>query len=317
LVINLVDDLAHAVQLSYEYPLLAKRNSIEKRRENEYIYAGMEKILVSACLLGDKTRYDGGSNPFPFLDELAKKYELVPFCPELEAGLSVPRPMAEIVRNEVVNKDGVNLTKNYNEAAEKAYRVCLFLGIKIAILKDGSPACGSRFIHNGKFDGGKIEGLGVTARYLISKGIKVYSETDNLQFLLGNSEKKKGRSPIEKEKNKYFAQAKAKDEKKDPRSYRKGIPTRKFSKDQKFDHKDKRFAKKDYTGNPLDKKRPYYSNKKKDDFHKNEGNHSFGKKRSFEKKGSFSKDRKPNFHSNNSYHSPRKNGYRSFAKKVK
>ncbi len=172
----------------------------------------MEKILVSACLLGDKTRYDGESNFFPFLNELASKYELVPFCPEVEAGLPVPRSPAEIVRNEVFNKDGVNLTKVYNNSAEKAYRICQFLGIKIAILKDGSPACGPRKIHNGKFDGGKIDGLGVTARYLISKGIRVYCETDNLQFLLHEREGKNRRSPIEKEENKYFAQAKTKKE---------------------------------------------------------------------------------------------------------
>ncbi len=280
----------------------------------------MEKILVSACLLGDKTRYDGGSNPFPFLDELAKKYELVPFCPEVEAGLSVPRSPAEIVRNEVMNKDGANLTKIYNEGAEKAYRVCLFLGIKIAILKDGSPACGSRFIHNGKFDGGKIEGLGVTARYLISKGIKVYSETDNLQFLLGNNEKKKRRSPIEKEENKYFAHAKAKDDEKDSHSYRKGTSYRKFSKDKKFDYKDRHFGKKDEASHSFDHKRHYCSNKKKGDFHKNEDRPSFNKKRSFEKKGSFSKssfskDRKSNFHSNRNFRSSRKNGFRSFPKK--
>ncbi len=181
----------------------------------------MEKILVSACLLGDKTRYDGGSNLFPFLEELGKKYELVPFCPEIEAGLSVPRSPAEIVRNEVINKDGVNLTKVYNDAANKAYQICLFLGIKIAILKDGSPACGSRKIHNGKFDGGKIDGLGVTARYLISKNIKVYCENDNLEFLLAEKKERKRPSPIKKEESRYSAKAISKEETADKNNERK------------------------------------------------------------------------------------------------
>lgn len=225
----------------------------------------MEKILVSACLLGDKTRYDGESNYFPFLNELASKYELVPFCPEVEAGLSIPRSPAEIVRNEVFNKDGVNLTKVYNNSAEKAYRICQFLGIKIAILKDGSPACGPRKIHNGKFDGGKIDGLGVTARYLISKGIRVYCETDNLQFLLNEREGKNRRSPIEKEENKYFAQAKTKKED--------GFPTK--EKQKRFHH-EHRFHHADNSST--------YTNEKEGErkkFHKDGG---FSKKKRFDMK---------------------------------
>lgn len=209
----------------------------------------MEKILVSACLLGDKTRYDGESNKFAFLDELGKKYELVPFCPEVEAGLGIPRSPAEIVRNEVINKDGANLTKQYNESAEKAYRICLFLGIKIAILKDGSPACGSRKIHNGRFDGGKIDGLGVTARYLIAKNIKVYCENDNLEFLLKEKTEKKKRSPIKKEENRYSAKAISKGEESE-KSFDKSSRFSKrgsFSKSEKRGPHFERGAKKGYS----------------------------------------------------------------------
>lgn len=152
----------------------------------------MDKILISACLLGEKTKYDGNDNYFPFVERLAKSYDLVPFCPEVEAGLPIPREPAEIVRNEVLSKSGLNLTKKYNQSAEKALNICRYLGIKIAILKDGSPACGPRTIHDGSFTDTKIEGLGVTARYLIAHGIKVYSEKDKLDFLL-EDEKEKAR----------------------------------------------------------------------------------------------------------------------------
>ena len=46
----------------------------------------MEKILISACLVGDKVKYDGRSNYNEKIKLLLEKYELVPFCPEVEGG---------------------------------------------------------------------------------------------------------------------------------------------------------------------------------------------------------------------------------------
>src|SRR5574344_1313266 len=161
----------------------------------------MEKILVSACLLGDKVRYDGGSNPVSFLDELSKHFQIVPFCPEVEGGLSIPREPAEIVGASVLTKGGKDVTKNYQDGAERALNLCKFFGIRYAILKDGSPACGPRQIHDGKFDGIKIDGLGVTARLLVANGIKVFAETDNISFLWNKpTERKKDIAPRKKKR---------------------------------------------------------------------------------------------------------------------
>ena len=143
----------------------------------------MEKILISACLVGDKTRYDGKGNYHPLIKELLEKYELVPFCSEVEGGLSIPRKPSEIVKDKVLNKDGKDVTKNYLAGAEKALNICKYLDIKIAILKDGSPACGVHQIHDGKFSGRKIKGMGITASLLSKNGIKVISE-DEIQTLL-------------------------------------------------------------------------------------------------------------------------------------
>jgi uncharacterized protein YbbK (DUF523 family) len=151
----------------------------------------MEKILISACLVGEKCRYDGGENPFPFAEELAKKYELVPFCPEVAGGLSTPRDPAEIRKNSVVTATGKDVSAAYNAGAEAALKACKYFGIRIAILKDNSPSCGPRHIDDGNFTHTHIEGLGVTARLLIANGIKVYAETDSLDFLLGESEEVK------------------------------------------------------------------------------------------------------------------------------
>ena len=146
----------------------------------------MEKILISACLIGDKTRYDGHSNYHPLVKELLQKYELVPFCPEVEGGLSTPRKPSEIKDGKVINIEGKDVTKNYLKGAELAYNICAYLDIKVAILKEGSPACGTHEIHDGGFKGKKIKGMGITASYLSKKGIKVISEDEIESFLANN-----------------------------------------------------------------------------------------------------------------------------------
>lgn len=138
----------------------------------------MEKILISACLVGDKVRYDGKSQYHPSVKELLEKYELVPFCPEVEGGLKTPRVPSEIHNGRVVTKEGKNVTSQFREGASKALNICKYLNIKIAILKDESPSCGSTQIHDGRFTGKLIKGKGVTATMLEQNGIRVYSEKD-------------------------------------------------------------------------------------------------------------------------------------------
>lgn len=107
----------------------------------------------------------------------------------MEAGLGVPREPAEIRMDQVRTASGRDLTSPYEEAAKKAYSLCQYLGIRIAILKEKSPACGVHEIHNGRFDGGLVKGMGVTARYLKSKGIEVYSERELPSFLAERKER--------------------------------------------------------------------------------------------------------------------------------
>jgi len=138
----------------------------------------MEKILISACLVGDKTRYDGHGNYTPKTEELLKKYELIPFCPEVEGGLPIPRIPSERKKDRVINEKGKDVTKNYLRGAELALNICKYLNIKIVIFKEGSPSCGSHEIYDGTFTGKKIKGKGLVAEYLESYGIKVYSENE-------------------------------------------------------------------------------------------------------------------------------------------
>ena len=138
----------------------------------------MEKILISACLVGDNVKYNGGNNLSPKIEALLEKYELIPFCPEVEGGLSTPRTPAERKDGRVINQDGEDVTDAYYRGAELAFNICLYLKIKKVILKEKSPSCGSKIIYDGSFSHKEIPGMGITAEYLKEKGIEVYSEDD-------------------------------------------------------------------------------------------------------------------------------------------
>ena len=143
----------------------------------------MERILISACLVGDNVKYNGGNNKSPLIDKLLEKYELIPFCPEVEGGLSTPRSRSERKDGRVINMDGDDVTAAFERGAELAFNICLFLKIKKVILKERSPSCGKKEIYDGSFSHKVISGMGVTAEYLTSKGIEVYNE-DEIESLL-------------------------------------------------------------------------------------------------------------------------------------
>ncbi len=138
----------------------------------------MERILISACLVGDNVKYNGGNNKSHLLDKLLEKYELIPFCPEVEGGLKTPRSPSEIKGDRVINQEGQDVTMAFERGAELAFNICLFLKIKKVILKERSPSCGSNEIYDGSFSHKVIPGMGITARYLKEKGIEVYTEND-------------------------------------------------------------------------------------------------------------------------------------------
>ena len=140
-------------------------------------------ILVSACLLGHACRYDGQSKPHAGVAELLKKHTLVPICPEVQGGLPTPRPPAEIQGDRVINSEGRDVTDCYQRGAQAALELTKILGADTAILKQRSPSCGSGQIHNGKFDGGLVDGWGVTAQLLRDNGITVYSEDETDKLL--------------------------------------------------------------------------------------------------------------------------------------
>ena len=136
-----------------------------------------EKLLVSACLLGQPCRYDGSEKKHEGVCALAERYDLVPVCPETLGGLKTPREPSEISGKRVYTRSGDDVTGEYEEGARRALIIAMKNGCTTAVLKERSPSCGSGLIHNGSFDGGLVPGDGITARLLKAYGINVIGET--------------------------------------------------------------------------------------------------------------------------------------------
>ena len=141
------------------------------------------KILISACLLGVRCRYDGASKVYPNIAELEKRHTLVPVCPEQLGGLATPRTPAERQGKLVVTSEGTDVTGAYRRGAEEPLRLCRTFDCKAAILKERSPSCGHGQIYDGSFSGVLVAGNGVTAELLEENGIPVYGES-RIQELL-------------------------------------------------------------------------------------------------------------------------------------
>ncbi|HHQ4052881.1 MULTISPECIES: DUF523 domain-containing protein [unclassified Citrobacter] len=155
----------------------------------------VNKILVSACLMGLKVRYNG-SEKAQVTAQLARWQEeqrLVIHCPEMAAGLPVPRPPAEIIsacgtdvmqgRARIIENTGRDVTEQYRLAAWLALRTALESGCTAALLTDGSPTCGVEFIYDGSFSGQRKSGMGVAASLLSEHGIKVFSDTQVVELI--------------------------------------------------------------------------------------------------------------------------------------
>lgn len=162
------------------------------------------KILISACLMGLKARYDGREKVAlqQQLHRWQQENRLVILCPELAAGLTVPRPPAEIVGGDgalvlrglayIKESNGQDVSAHYQLAAWLALQAAQQAGCRAALLTDGSPTCASQFIYNGHFSGTRRPGMGVAAALLEQHGIRVFSEAQLPALIAWVEEKEKG-----------------------------------------------------------------------------------------------------------------------------
>ena len=136
------------------------------------------RYIVSACLAGENCRYDGQNNYDERIETLVKEGLAVLVCPEVMGGLHTPRIPCERYGNRVINKNGEDKTIEFQEGADISLDIALRKNIKRAILKERSPSCGVKFIHDGTFSNHLISGRGVLTELLEDNGFLVYSEED-------------------------------------------------------------------------------------------------------------------------------------------
>src|SRR5690606_35713376 len=114
---------------------------------------------------------------------------LVVVCPETMGGLPTPRPRAEIRRGRdgraerrggdgrvVVDERGRDVTRAFEDGAARALELARQHGCRYALLKEGSPSCGSSEIADGSFTGTRVSGRGLAEALLEAHGIEVFSE---------------------------------------------------------------------------------------------------------------------------------------------
>lgn len=141
-------------------------------------------ILVSACLVGQSTRYDGGHCLAPELGERLRGRKYIALCPELLGGLGVPRARASIQggrrgregedvlagRARIVNAEGVDVTQAFIRGAQTVLEAAVAAGVRSCLLKDRSPSCAWDPLGRNPGDG---PGQGVLTAMLLAQGLEV------------------------------------------------------------------------------------------------------------------------------------------------
>jgi uncharacterized protein YbgA (DUF1722 family)/uncharacterized protein YbbK (DUF523 family) len=133
------------------------------------------RLGVSACLLGEAVRYDGGHKRDRFLtDVLGRHVEWVPICPEVELGLGIPRDTLRLVGTLeaprlVQEKTGEDLTARMRRYARDRVRELAALELDGYVLKRASPSCGLLRVRVYRDDGiPAADGRGLFAEALVT-----------------------------------------------------------------------------------------------------------------------------------------------------
>jgi uncharacterized protein YbbK (DUF523 family) len=155
------------------------------------------RLLVSACLLGLNTRYDGSSteneNLFKLLN--SKGVFFLPLCAEQLGGLPTPRQPAEIEKGysakdvlggkaKIFTKEGRDVTVEYLRGAKQVLDICKRFNITHAFLQERSPSCGFNVVYSGDFSNKLVSGRGILTQLLIDDHIEIVKSLKRLEELL-------------------------------------------------------------------------------------------------------------------------------------
>lgn len=136
------------------------------------------KIVVSACLLGENCKYNGGNNYSEKVAQFVAGREVIPVCPERLAGLGIPRTPIEIRGDRVISRDGEDVTAALQEAVHKILLQLAEEDVQCVVLKSRSPTCGVRQVYDGTFTGTLVDGMGTLAKALADAGYEVLDAED-------------------------------------------------------------------------------------------------------------------------------------------
>ena len=131
------------------------------------------RILVSACLLGENCKYNGGNNYSQAVADFVAGHQVIPACPEMEAGMGCPRIPIEIVDGVLMDRDGNCVDAPMRQAIARRLESLGPEGIDCAVLKSRSPTCGVRQVYDGTFSGTLVDGSGLFAQALRDAGYRV------------------------------------------------------------------------------------------------------------------------------------------------
>lgn len=136
------------------------------------------KIMVSACLLGENCKYNGGNNLSEKVMNFIKGHEVISVCPEIMGGLTIPRLSSEIINGVVTASDGHSVDVEFRKGAQIGLAIAQENEVDLVILQSRSPSCGVKQIYDGTFSGKKIEGQGIFARLLAENDFNIMDVED-------------------------------------------------------------------------------------------------------------------------------------------
>ena len=137
-----------------------------------------DENLVSACLLGENCKYNGGSNYNAAVAKFVKGKEVLAICPEMMAGMGCPRMPIEIVDGVLMDRDGNNVDAAMRKAVADAMELIRKEDIQCAVLQSRSPTCGVNQVYDGSFSGKLISGSGILAQALKNAGYQTVDAED-------------------------------------------------------------------------------------------------------------------------------------------
>ena len=135
-------------------------------------------ILVSACLMGENCKYNGGNNFSGKVKQFCEGHRVILVCPEQLGGLGTPRKPVEICGDRVLTADGDDCTEAFRLGVQRALEMIGEEQVDLAILQSRSPTCGVNEIYDGTFSRKRIPGQGMLARALVERGIKLVDAAD-------------------------------------------------------------------------------------------------------------------------------------------